>query len=146
MNSKTTRNPVFIVELLGLFVLMVMLTVVITGTFMSARAQSLYAKHLTEAVGLASDVAEVGMAAAGREEAFSLFEKMEQTVSADPAAGTLEMDFTDKSGKADRYTVQISWSEDASDAGTFSESDIMVYYGGEAEPLYTLHAGSYRKR
>ena len=146
MNSVKTRNPVFIVELLGLFVLMVMVTVVVTGTFMSARGQSLYAKHLTEAVSLASDVAEVGIAAADREEAFSLFEQMEQVESADPHAGILEMDFTDKSGKEDRYTVKIDWKAEDSGAGTFSENDIMVYYGGEDEPLYTLHAGSYRKR
>lgn len=150
---KKTRNIAFIVELLLLFVLLLFVIVVITKTFMASRSQSLYAKHLTEAVCLAEDVAEVRFAAADKAEALALLAAMEQTQSIEDDGQIiwLTMDFADAGGGTDRYRIGMDWNEEPSAQGTYFEGEIRVYYqdiaaavSEKAAPIYTLSTGDYR--
>ena len=146
-----TRNLSFIVELLLLFVILLFAIVVITKTFMTARAKSEYARHLTEAVCLAEDVAEVSMTAADRSQALAAFEKMEQTKSvsnSDAGVFLIEMDFVSADGKTDSYRVEVTWNDEASHGGSYAAETIEVYSPetGNTEqtgPLYTLNTGSW---
>ena len=53
------RNFAFIIEMFLLFVILLFVVVVITKTFVASRQQSLEARHLTESVCLAEEVAEL---------------------------------------------------------------------------------------
>ena len=77
---KKERNIAFIVELLLLFMILLFVIVVITQTFMKSRSQSLYARHLTEAVTLAEEVAEVSASAEDLSEAADRLGAMEQVL------------------------------------------------------------------
>lgn len=143
---KKTRNPVFIVELLLLFVILLLLITVITKTFMASRSQSLRAKHLSEAVVLAEEAAEVSNAAKDIDEAVQLFDGLDQVRSVNEEGGTIElqMDFTSDDGSVDDYRVVIDIEEEKDDFSVYSAKTIDVYYGNVTDPVYTLTTGSYK--
>lgn len=140
---KKARNIALIVELLLLFVILLFVITTITKTFMASRNQSLYARHLTEAVCLAQEVAEVAAAAEDRAGAVRLLESLEQTEEVrDEADGIgLDMTFSGDEG-AERYHVQMDWNEEDS----FVQETIRVYFDGENDPLYTLDTGDYKSQ
>ena len=167
---KKDRNIAFIVELLLLFIILLFVIVVITQTFMKSRSQSLYARHLTEAVTLAEEVAEVSAAAEDIGGASDLLAKMEQVLRVSSEAEDrifLEMEFSAGSGARDNYRVEIDWQEEpaGADAGSGTDTDstaadagsaagvgsgaqyiskqIRVYFEDEDEPVYTLDSGIY---
>ncbi|MBR2189257.1 MAG: hypothetical protein IJ860_07620 [Eubacterium sp.] len=140
---KKKRNIAFIVELLLLFIILLFVIVVITQTFMKSRSQSLYARHLTEAVSLAESVAEVSMAASGRDEAVSMLGEMEQVQSVSDAGEIigLEMKFAPEGGRTDHYRAEIRRTEE----DAFVTEEILVFFADETEPIYSLETGNYLK-
>ena len=142
---KKTHNTAFIVELLLMFVLLLFVIVMITKTFVSARAVSLSARHLTEAVCLAEDIAEVSRSASDQDEEISLFEQMDQTKSVKSSGNVIEieMDFAPGNAGRDDYTVIITRNDDASPDGDYVTEEISVYFADDSEPVYTLKAGKY---
>ncbi|MBQ9061624.1 MAG: hypothetical protein IJ121_02165 [Eubacterium sp.] len=165
---KKERNIAFIVELLLLFMILLFVIVVITQTFMKSRGQSLYARHLTEAVTLAEEVAEVSASAEDLAEAAERFGAMEQVLEVQETQGetgetsgsglVMAMEFAAKNGTRDEYRVELDWVEekervdaaeraDAADGadtaagGRFVTKQIRVYFADEQEPIYTLDAG-----
>ena len=163
---KKERNIAFIVELLLLFMILIFVIVVITQTFMKSRGQSLYARHLTEAVTLAEEVAEVSAPAENLSEAADRLAAMEQVqevqtgngVNDSPAnagagggengtAGMTEatidlvMEFTEENGVPDRYRLELDWQEEET---RFVTKQIRVYFAEEKEPIYTLDTGVYQ--
>ena len=141
---KKIHNTAFIVELLLLFILLLLVIVVITQTFMNARSRSLYAKHLTEAVCLAEEVAEVSMSAAGKEKAFSLFQELEQVKSAEMKDGQIELGMDFAGETLDSYQVILIMDEEDTEQGTYVSGEIRVFFGEAEEPLYTLTTGDYK--
>ena len=154
---KRERNIAFIVELLLLFVILLFVIVVITQTFMKSRGQSLYARHLTEAVTLAEEVAEVSASAADLTDAADRFDAMEQVQEISSLSGEgldLVMDFAAENGVHDRYRVELDWLEEkaadgsagASAGSRFVTKQIRVYFAEETVPIYTLDSGDFKEQ
>ena len=149
---KKTRNPAFIVELLLLFVILLLVIVVITRTFMAARSQSLSAKHLTEAVSLAENAAEISLSAADPEDAYERLLKMVQVTNAEKEEDTVKLtvDFSNQDGENNHYLLEMNWAEETTQRGAFKNGEIRVYYLGSNENydqndnlIYTLNTGEY---
>lgn len=142
------RNFAFIAELFILFVILLFVVIVITKTFVTSRNQSLYARHLTESVYLAEEVAEISMASEDLEETAEVLKELSQTEEVTTEADWLEvsMDFDEKDGKRDNYRVILTWEEEPGTAGTYRSGDILVFFEDEAEPIYILQTGSYENQ
>ncbi|MBR2562557.1 MAG: hypothetical protein IKE31_10495 [Eubacterium sp.] len=144
---KRTRNLAFIVELLLLFVILLFVIVVITKTFMTSRSQSLHARHLTEAVCIAEEIAEVTEGATGLQEASSLLgslEEVQDIQSVDEEELALSVLFAAEDGKQDVFDADLTWEEETAETGVFVMEHIAVFYKDASEPLYTLETGWYR--
>ena len=144
---KEKRSIVFITELLVMFVILLVVISVITRLFILNRSRSLDARHLTEAVILAEDTAEVISAADDEDDAFELIKSMEVTESAEIKDGAIEcgMKFTGEDKKTDRYRVTVIINDDEKTRGSYRTGTILVYYGDGSEPIYTLDTGSFVK-
>lgn len=140
------RNFAFVVELFILFVILLFVIIVITKTFVTSRNQSLYARHLTESVYIAEEVAEISMASTDMEQAATLLEGLEQASDVQTQGEQIElwMDFDAEETKRDHYRVLLTWEEEPSQNGTFTASQIQVFFEEEEEPIYTLDTGSYQ--
>lgn len=140
------RNFAFIVELFIFFVILLFVIIVLTKTFVASRNQSLYARHLTESVYVAEEVAEISMAAPDMQQAANILEGIEQIsdVSLEDEQIELWMDFDGGDTKRDRYRVLLTWDEDATQNGTYTAGQVQVFFEDEQEPIYTLDTGSYQ--
>ena len=140
------KNIAFIVELFLLFALMLLVTVVLTGAFVSSRSQSLYAKHKTEAVILAQRAAEISMAAEDRDEAFELLLQAEGAELVQRSESQLIYTTSVSGEDPDAgYTVTVEWESSEGNAGNLNTQRISVCYGEEKEPIYVLGSGFFRK-
>lgn len=139
------RNFAFIVELFILFVILLFVVIVITKTFVTSRNQSLYARHLTESVYIAEEVAEISMASEDMQQVANVLESLEQSgdVTVSERQIEMQMDFDSEDEKRDVYRVLLTWDEDASLNGAFTTGLIQVFFEDETEPIYTLDTGSY---
>lgn len=140
------RSFAFVVELFILFVIMLFVIIVITKVFVMSRNQSLYARHLTESVYIAEEVAEISMASSDMQQAVNLLEGLDQTsdVSSQGQEIELWMDFDTEDARRDLYRVLLTWDEAPSQNGTFTEGRILVFFEEEDEPIYSLDTGSYQ--
>ncbi len=139
------RNPAFIVELLMLFILLLFVIVMITKTCVAARSKSLDARHLTEAVCLARDAAEVSLSAKDRTEAEERLREMDAVREMNVTAEGVELIMASgRGGSSDVYRLVLTWQEEPSGNGNYTTGGISVYYGNDADPVYTLETGSYR--
>lgn len=130
------RNLAFTVELLGLFILLVLVITVITQVFVMSRSHSLQARQLTEAVILAESTAEVSST---EKDMLQLSEKigaMENVVStgyvsdgAQTSEGEIWAGAVFKPGDNGkcRYIIQISRKSTPSGAGEYAEDAISIY-------------------
>ena len=156
---KRTRNIVFIVELLLLFVILLFVIVTVTRIFMTSRSQSLHARRLTEAVSLAEDIAEVTKNTPDRESAAAMIGMMEEVQEMtgweekasgedSPGSGedadTLEVGLLFAGdGSQDPFRAEVLREEEETEAGRFVSEHISVFYGNEEEQLYALETGWY---
>ena len=145
---KRTRNIAFIVELLLLFVILLFVIVTITRTFMTSRSQSLYARHLTEAVTLAENIAEVTRNLPDQESAaarLDALEEVQETADKDGDTLRITMLFTGENGRQDSFKADLSRKEEKTAAGSFVTEYIAMFYDDESEPIYALETGWYRE-
>ena len=142
---KEKRSIVFITELLLLFVLLLVVISVIARISILNRSRGLDARHLTEAVILAEDTAEVISAAEDEEEALELIRSMNVTESAEAEDGKIlcVMRFTGEDDKTDEYRLTVSLNEEERSRGTLRTGTIDVFFGKDADALYTLDTGCF---
>ena len=144
MNNK--RSIAFTVELLGLFILLIMVIVMITQVFVMSRTRTLEARRLNQAVMIAQSTAET--ASSERDPAL-LAAKMQGMSNVESAESNTDnsiyivFDTDGKSGGKD-FCVSLHRSEDSRDSGDYVTDQIEVYYckPGESEDLvYELRTG-----
>ena len=153
------NNPAFTVELLGLFILLIMVITVVTQVFVMSRSHSLEARQLTDAVILAEDVAEISSTGSGIDEITDRF--MDLGLTAEVRS---QFDGSQNwlvAFDADAFLVVIERSVTTSGnagAGVYAEDIINIYEPDAAdamlvskenpvktEPVYTLVSGKYFK-
>lgn len=169
MNNR--KNTAFTVELLGLFILLIMVITIVASVFVLSRSHSLEAGRLNEAVILAENAAEVSSTAPDNE---ALADRL-KTIDNNFGHSVVSRDSSESSGswnaiyaslkdtKADKYIICVTRSYpngtpgERSDGGTYAEDLIEVYACGTAdpegigllepselgEPIYTLVTGTY---
>ncbi len=145
MNNK--RSIAFTVELLGLFILLIMVIVMITQVFVMSRTRTLEARRLNQAVMIAQSTAET---ASSEKDPALVAEKMQGMSNVESAEFSdmdnslyIVFDTDGKSGGKD-FCVSLHRSEDARDSGDYVTDQIEVYYckPGESEDLvYELRSG-----
>ena len=143
---KRTRNIVFIVELLLLFVILLFVIVTVTRTFMASRSQSLHARHLTEAVILAESIAEVTKNTVDRESAeaaVGMMKEVQETSGWAEDTLAVALVFTGENGVQDAFRADLAWEEEKTPAGQFVSEQITLYDSGEEAPIYSLETGWY---
>ena len=147
MNNK--RSIAFTVELLGLFILLIMVIVMITQVFVMSRARTIEARHLTQAVMMAQSTAE---AASSEHDLSLLAEKIKamdnvQSAEANASAGSIDIVFdTDGKPAGKDFCAVLHRSEEKRDSGVYTTDNIEVYYcvPGQLEgKIYNLSTGSH---
>ena len=146
MNNK--RSIAFTVELLGLFILLILVIVMITQVFVMSRARTIEARHLTQAVMMAQSTAE---AASSEHDLALLAEKIKdmdnvQSAEANVSGGSVDIVFdTDGNPAGKDFCAVLHRSEEKRDSGVYTTDNIEVYYcvPGQLEgKIYNLSTGS----
>ncbi len=145
MNNK--RSIAFTVELLGLFILLILVIVMITQVFVMSRTRTIEARRLTQAVIMAQSTAE---AASSEHDLALLADKIKgmenvQSAEANAAGDELSIVF-DTDGKASGrdFCVVLRRSEEGRDSGAYVTDNIEVYYcvpGQLSGKIYDLDTG-----
>ena len=145
MNNK--RSIAFTVELLGLFILLILVIVMITQVFVMSRARTIEARHLTQAVMMAQSTAE---AASSEHDLSLLAEKikdMDNVQSAEASGDSLSIVFdTDGNLTGKDFCIVLHRAEEERDSGVYTRDNIEVYYcvPGQTEgKIYDLSTGSH---
>jgi type II secretory pathway pseudopilin PulG len=145
MNNK--RSIAFTVELLGLFILLILVIVMITQVFVMSRARTIEARHLTQAVMMAQSTAE---AASSEHDLSVLAEKlkdMDNVQSAEASGDSLSIVFdTDGNLTGKDFCIVLHRAEEERDSGVYTRDNIEVYYcvPGQTEgKIYDLSTGSH---
>jgi len=147
MNNK--RSIAFTVELLGLFILLILVIVMITQIFVMSRARTIEARHLTQAVMMAQSTAE---AASSEHDLSVLAEKLKdmdnvQSAEANASDGSLDIVFdTDGKQTGKDFYLILHRDEEERDSGVYATDKIEVYYcvPGQLEgKIYDLSTGSH---
>ena len=145
MNNK--RSIAFTVELLGLFILLILVIVMITQVFVMSRTRTIEARRLTQAVMMAQSTAE---AASSEYDLSLLADRIKamdnvQSAEANAAGDGLDIVFdTDGKPLGKDFCVTLHRSEEKRDAGAYVTDDIEVYYcvpGQPGDSIYDLTAG-----
>ena len=139
------RNTAFVVEMLLLFVILLFVVVTVTRVFVASRRQSLAAKHLTEAVCLAENVAESAASAQNTGEYAEIFRTLDGVTDVEENADGITLTMKPDAGGGDTYRAHIRADEEDGSAGTYVGSTIELYYENETEPVYTLNTGTFRR-
>jgi len=142
---RSVKETAFTVELLGLFILLIMVITIISSVFVTSRAHSLQAKQLTEAVILAESAAEVSSSAPDNEALFEALSAMDNckglktvAVASEDPDGTKVMTFAspkkyDASSGENIYVLSVTRSypdgtvSERSEGGAYASDLIEVY-------------------
>lgn len=140
---KKQQLTSFYLEALLLVAVFVAVILVLTGVFGAARAQSVKAQRLTQAVTLASNAAEIVSLSDSPEQAASLLDK---DGSVRLQNGRIEASYAadgspcpDGSGA---LLMTVTW-EPAKEDGAFVLSRISVYAEDRESPIYTLETARF---
>ncbi|MBQ6440009.1 MAG: hypothetical protein IJJ06_07680 [Mogibacterium sp.] len=145
MNNK--RSIAFIVELLGLFILLILVIVMITQVFVMSRARTIEARHLTKAVMLAQSTAE---AASSEKDLLQLADRLKgmdgvQSAEYSDAGGSIDIVFdTDGNPGGKDFCVVLHRSLSEREGGSYASDSIEVYYctpGQHQNKIYDLNTG-----
>ena len=129
MNNK--RSIAFTVELLGLFILLIMVIVMITQVFVMSRTRTIEARHLTQAVMMAQSTAE---AASSEHDLSLLAEKIKamdnvQSAEANVSGGSVDIVFdTDGNPAGKDFCAVLHRTEEERASGVYTKDNIEVYY------------------
>ena len=119
--NEHRREIVFTVELTALFLILVMVTLIITQVFVMCRSRSIEAARLNASVMLASNAAEICSATPSEAE----LDKRLEALDSD-----------------NELTVRVS--REYLDGGRYASDIIEVYEEGKTdEPVYRLETGTY---
>ena len=147
MNRK--RSIAFTVELLGLFILLILVIVMITRVFVMSRAGTLEARRLNQAVMIAQSTAEAASSESDLEALAGRMNEMDNVQEAvcDAAGGSVAITF-DTDGKPDGrdFCVVLNRSSEDRAGGAFVTDHIEVYYcePGQLEgKIYDLDTGRF---
>ena len=135
----------FYLEALLLVVIFVAMILVLTGVFGAAKAQSVQAKRLSQAVTLAANAADAVAAADSLEQAAALLDEGGNVRIADgefDAAYRID-GHADIDGSGALHVI-VRWTPSAEDPSLIY-SEIAVYARGGTAPIYTLDTAHYRK-
>lgn len=145
MNNK--RSIAFIVELLGLFILLILVIVMITQVFVMSRARTIEARHLTKAVMLAQSTAEAASSEKDLTQLADRLKSMDGVQSAEYSDADESIDIvfdTDgKSGGKD-FCVVLQRSISEKGSSSYASDSIEVYYctpGQHQNKIYDLSTG-----
>jgi hypothetical protein len=147
MNNK--RSIAFTVELLGLFILLILVIVMITQVFVMSRARTIEARHLTQAVMMAQSTAE---AASSEHDLSILAERIKdmdnvRSAEADVSGGSLNIVFdTDGKQAGKDFYIVLHRDEEKRGSGVYVTDKIEVYYCVPEKPegkIYDLSTGSH---
>ena len=154
------RDTAFTVELLGLFILLIVVITVISSVFVMSRAHSLQAKQLTEAVILAESAAETASAAPDNDKLVEAAAAMDNSYGHEAASTegsgsdgitvfiAASVERYDPSSDADTYLIRITRSypdgtaASRPDKGVYAEDVIDVFEPGTADPAKLGEIGS----
>lgn len=150
MNNR--KDTAFTVELLGLFILLIMVITITTSVFMLSRSHSLEAGQLNEAVILAENAAEVSSAAPDNAALHDMLSGLDNNtghniVSRETSedAGSWNAFFASINGSGagvdgDIYLICVTrrypegTPEERPDGGVYAEDTIEVFAPGTADP------------
>ncbi len=145
MNNK--KSIAFTVELLGLFILLIMVIVMITQVFVMSRSRTIEARRLTQAVMIAQSTAEAASSEHDLAKLAGVMQGMNNVASAEynDADRSLSIVF-DTDGKPDGkdFCAVLYRSEDKRSRGSYASDKIEVYYcvPGQLDGLvYDLDTG-----
>ena len=171
MNNR--KNTAFTVELLGLFILLIMVITIVASVFVLSRSHSLEAGRLNEAVILAENAAEAASSAPDNNALEERLNAMDNNTgnavvskdnSSDPGSwNAVYASLKGDDAKAEQFVVCVTRSypdglpEERSDKGTYAEDKVEVYARGNSapedigllepselgEPIYTLVSGTH---
>ena len=132
----------FYLEALLLVVIFVAMILVLTGVFGAAKAQSVQAKRLSQAVTLAANAADAVAAADSLEQAAALLDEGGNVRIAD---GEFDAAYriADIDGSGALHVI-VRWTPSAEDPSLIY-SEIAVYAREGTAPIYTLDTAHYRK-
>ena len=149
---RSRRDTAFTVELLGLFILLIVVITVISSVFVMGRAHSLQAKQLTEAVIIAESAAETASAAPDNDKLLDAIAGMDNSyghaaVSKEDSGddgitvfASASIDRYDPSSRTNKYLIRITRSypdgtdSDRADKGKYAQDVIDVFELGKADP------------
>ena len=143
-------SRIFYVETFILLFFFLAVIVIISRVLVGARAESIHARDLTNAVILAEDAAEIARASSDPEEICALFGTSGSGDS--EAEATLPMSLELRCGEDlvyavdGRYLVAVTWDREAHAAGDLVTAQIRVSLFESGEELYTLDTASWLDR
>lgn len=147
MNRK--RSIAFTVELLGLFILLIMVIVMITRVFVMSRAGTLEARRLNQAVMIAQSTAEAASSERDLADIAGRMSGMDNVQSAEYSdmgeSLSIVFDTDGKPGGRD-FCVVLNRSSDERSSGAYVTDHIEVYYcmPGQTEgKIYDLDTGRF---
>lgn len=149
MNNR--KDTAFTVELLGLFIMLIVVITTVAGVFVMSRAHSLQAKQLNEAVILAQSTAEVSSAAPDDEALADMLHDLGNNTGhavisreSSETAGSWNAFYAGMNGAApadgESYIICVTrtypdgTSEERADRGTYAVDTIEVYAAGGRDP------------
>ena len=140
-------SRIFYVETFILLFFFLAVIVIISRVLVGARAESIHARDLTNAVILAEDAAEISGASADPEEIRALLGASGGGSEEADAALPMSMELRcgeDLAYAADgRYLVTVSWDRETRAAGELVTAQIRVSLFESGEELYTLDTASW---
>ncbi len=130
------RNLAFTVELLGLFILLLLVITVITQVFVMSRSHSLQAKRLTEAVIIAESTAEISSAEKDIDRLAGIFTGLRETdeeaaYKVNNNGGVIMFTRGLSEDGRYKYVVRLERSSQNMGAGDYCEDEICIYSASE---------------
>ena len=142
---KRQQLTTFYLEALLLIAVFVAMILVLTGVFGTARAQSVEARRLTQAVTLAANAAETVAASDSLEQAAGLLDEGGNVrLTAEGLEAAYLADGSPCTDGQAALRLRASWEPSAEDASLIV-SRIAVYAADENTPVYTLETARFRK-
>lgn len=147
MNRK--RSIAFTVELLGLFILLILVIVMITRVFVMSRAGTLEARRLNQAVMIAQSTAEAASSDRDLADVAGRMSELDNVQSAEYGDMDESLNIVfDTDGKPDGrdFFVVLNRSSDERESGDYVTDSIEVYYcvpGQQEGLIYELDTGRF---
>lgn len=147
MNRK--RSIAFTVELLGLFILLILVIVMITRVFVMSRAGTLEARRLNQAVMIAQSTAEAASSDRDLADVTGRMSELDNVQSAEYGDMDESLNIVfDTDGKPDGrdFFVVLNRSSDERESGDYVTDSIEVYYcvpGQQEGLIYELDTGRF---